>query len=225
MVSTSEQLSEISITELITAETKASLTKSGLLLFLAGFIIFMGIITGEIYYPREFNTRNSYISELAASMPPETDVPQPSAIIFNTAMIVSGLMIMLAGLYVQMIFNRLLATIPLGIFGLGLVGVGVFPGYIIPWHGIFALVVFISGGIGAITSYKIVRAPLQFIFMFFGLIALFLTVFSKFAVPYLGAGGAERWLLYPVVFWILGLGAYLLGIKDEYQQSLSAKKI
>jgi hypothetical protein len=26
-------------------------------------------------------------------------------------------------------------------------------------------------------------------------------------------GGAERWLFYPVVFWITGLGAYLSGLK------------
>ena len=214
----------MNIAEIITAEIKASLTKAGLLLFMAGFLIFMGIITGEIFYPLEYSTRNNYISELAASIPPSTLVPEPSGTIFNVSMIFAGLMIMLAGYYVQVIFKKYTATIPLGLFGLGILGVGVFPGYMVPWHGIFALIVFISGGAGAILSARIVKPPLRYIFIFFGIIALTLTVFSKFTNPYLGVGGSERWLIYPIVFWITGLGTYLLGIKDEYQHNLRIKK-
>ena len=215
----------MNIAEIITAEIKASLTKAGSLLFMAGFLIFMGIITGEIYYPLEYSTKNNYISELAASIPPATVIPEPSGTIFNVTMIVTGLMIMLAGYYVQVIFKKYLATIPLGLFGLGILGVGIFPGYMIPWHGIFALVVFITGGTGAILSSRIVKAPLRYIFILFGVIALLLTFFSKFTNQFLGVGGSERWLLYPVIFWITGLGAYLLGIKDEFQQSQRTKNV
>lgn len=217
-------MEQLNIAEIITAEIKGSLTKAGLLLFLAGFIIFMGIITGEIYYPLEYSTRDNYISELAASLPPQTIIPKPSATIFNVSMIVSGLMIMLAGFYVQTIFKKYLSTIPLGLFGLGLLGVGIFPGNVAPFHGIFALLTFIAGGTGAITSSKIVKAPLRYIFIFFGIIALILTGGSKLFIPSLGVGGTERWLVYSVIFWITGLGAYLLGIKDEFQQSRRSKK-
>lgn len=214
----------LNIAEIITAEIKGSLTKAGLLLFIAGFIIFMGIITGEIYYPLVYNSRANYISELAASIDPLAAVPKPSALIFNTTMIVSGLMIMLAGFYVHSIFKKYLSSIPLGLFGLGLLGVGIFPGNVVPWHGIFAFLAFIAGGTGAITSAKIVKAPLKYIFIFFGIIALILTGTSKLFVPSLGVGGTERWLVYSIVFWITGLGAYLLGIKDEFQQSRRTKK-
>lgn len=214
----------LNIAEIITAEIKGSLTKAGLLLFLAGFILFMGIITGEIYYPFEYNSRANYISELAASLPPHSVAPKPSSMIFNASMITSGLMIMLAGYYVHSIFKKYLSTIPLGLFGLGLLGVGIFPGNIAPWHGIFALLAFIAGGAGAITSSKIVKAPLRYIFIFFGIIALILTGASKLFIPSLGVGGTERWLVYSIVFWITGFGAYLLGIKDEFQQSRRTKK-
>ena len=44
---------------------KTETTISGVLIFLAGLIIFMGIITGEIFHKLNFNTRDNYISELA----------------------------------------------------------------------------------------------------------------------------------------------------------------
>jgi len=185
------------------------------LLFLAGFMIFMGIITGEILHPPGFSTRSSYISELGASVQPGQAAPRPSADIFNLTMIVTGIMILAASWLCEIVFKKLLANIPLGMFGIGILGVGIFPGNIIPWHGISALVVFITGGIAAITSFKIVRAPLQYIFIGLGIIALAFLLFSKHFIPTLGVGGAERWLFYPLVFWITGYGAYLLGLKEE----------
>jgi hypothetical membrane protein len=196
---------------------KSSLTISGLLLFIAGVIIFMGIITGEIFYTLPFNTHDSYISELAAALPPNTIVPEPSATIFNLTMIISGLMVMISTYFVQITFKKLLSGIPLGLFGLGLLGVGIFPGNIAPWHGLFALLLFVSGGIGAITSVRIVSSPLRYVFITLGMIALvFLVAYNSF-VPALGVGGTERWVFYPIVFWICGLGGYLLGLKPEYE--------
>jgi hypothetical membrane protein len=207
----------MNIDEIIKEDIRASLTKSGLLLFFAGFIIFMAIITGEIFFKKAYNTRDSYISELGAPPPHETIKAEPSATIFNYSMIISGLMIMVATFFIQKIFRKLIITIPLGLFGLGISGVGIFPGNIAPWHGICALVLFIAGGSGAITSYKILSAPLKYVFMLLGIIALLFLAAYKYFIPYLGAGGTERWVFYPAVFWITGLGCYLLGIKDEYR--------
>lgn len=212
------------INKIISSDIRASLTKSGLLLFLAGFAIFMGIITGEMFYPLKFNTRDNYISELAAALPPNTIVSEPSAAIFNITMIITGMMIILGAYYVQVIFKKLLTSIPLVLFGVGILGVGIFPGNIVPWHGIFALVIFIFGGISAITSFKIVNEPLKYIFICFGIIALAFLFFAKFFSPVLGVGGAERWLFYPLTFWITGLGAYLLGIKDGHKNTISDHK-
>lgn len=207
----------MNLDEIIRSDIRSSLTKSGLLLFLAGFMIFMGIITGEIVFKKPFNTRDNYISELGAPLPPETVIPQPSATIFNYTMIVSGLMIMLSTFFIQRIFKKLITTIPIGLFGIGILGVGIFPGNVAPWHGLFALLLFIAGGIGAITSYKILSAPLRYVFIFLGIVTLVFLIGYKYFVPYLGVGGAERWVFYPTLFWLTGLGGYLLGIKDEYR--------
>jgi hypothetical membrane protein len=208
------------INEIIKSDIRASLTRSGLLLFLAGFFIFMGIITGEIFYTAEFSVRDNYISELAAKMNTETSFQLLSARIFDFTMSIAGLMVIWATWFVHKIFKKLLMTIPMALLGAGLAGVGMFPGHIISWHGIFALTVFICGGLAAIASYKIVNAPLRYIFAAFGFIALILLSFQKYFIPTLGVGGAERWLFYPVVFWITGMGTYLLGIKDGHKNTL-----
>ena len=188
---------------------------SGIFLFLSGFLIFMGIITGEMFYTLPFNTRGNYISELAAALPPNTVTPPISAAIFNLTMIVTGIMVAAAGFILQMTSKKLIATIPLVMFGTGITGVGVCPGNVVPWHGIFAIVIFLTGGIGAITSFKIVKGPLRYVLICFGIIALILLFFANKFIPLLGVGGAERWLFYPEVFWIMGLGGYLLGYTNS----------
>ena len=210
------------INEILKSDIRASLSKSGLLLFLAGFFIFMGIITGEIFYTAEFSTRDSYISELSTSIGPETTFQKLSAAVFDYSMAAAGIMVMVATWFVHKIFKKYLMTVPMGFLGIGIVGVGLFPGNIEPWHGILELIVFISGGLAAIASYKIVSSPLRYIFAFFGVMAIVLLSFQKFFVPTLGVGGAERWLFYPVVFWITGMGTYLLGIKDGHKNTLKA---
>jgi hypothetical membrane protein len=194
----------------------AAIKTSGMLLFLSGSLIFMGIMTGEMFYTLPFNTRDNYISELAAALPPNTITPHTSAVIFNLTMIITGIMVAASGVLLQKSLKKLIATIPLMMFGAGITGVGVCPGNVVPWHGIFALVIFLSGGIGAITSVKIVRGPLRYTLICFGIIALILLFFAKRFIPILGVGGAERWLFYPEVFWILGLGGYLLGYTNAY---------
>lgn len=184
---------------------------SGIFFFVAGFVILMGIITGEMFYSLEFTTRDNYISELAAALPLGTPTPQPSGTIFNLSMILSGLLIMSAAVLTFMTNRRPLFNVFIFLFGVGLLGVGLFPGNVAPWHGIFAYVIFLSGGIGAVLSFRLVSQPLKYVFMFFGILSLLLLFFSIRFVPALGVGGIERWVFYPQVFWIMGLGAYILG--------------
>ena len=213
----------MNVDEIIKSDIRSSLTKSGLLLFIAGFTIFMAIITSEIFFKKPYNTRNNYISELGAPMTPEGILSKPSAEIFNYSLIVSGLMIILATFFIQNIFKKLIITIPLGLFGIGILGVGLFPGNIEPWHMIFAIMLFTAGGIGAITSYKITSAPIRYLFICLGITTIAFLFGYKYFIPSLGAGGAERWIFYPALFWLTGLGGYLLGIKDEYRHMSHVK--
>ena len=72
---------------------------AGLLFFVAGSVILMGIITAEIFYPPGYSTANSEISDLGATRPPDSISYQPSASIFNATMILGGLLILAASFF------------------------------------------------------------------------------------------------------------------------------
>ncbi|KYC52048.1 MAG: hypothetical protein AMQ22_01027 [Candidatus Methanofastidiosum methylothiophilum] len=188
---------------------------AGTLLFLAGFVALMGIITAEVYYPSGYTTANSEISDLGATRPPNSIITQPSAVIFNSTMIVTGIMTVIGAYFVFLSYRKLPFNIPFGLFGLGVLGVGLFPGNVALLHPIFALTTFISGGIAAITSSKIIDAPFRYISICFGIIALFFLFSAGFFIPILGDGGTERWVAYPIVMWLTGFGAYILGTKSK----------
>ena len=191
---------------------------SGALYFIAGSLALMGIITAEAFYPAVYTTFNNEISDLGSTKPPTIIIHQPSANIFNITMSMAGSMTLVASISQHIYFKKLLFTIPIVLFSLGLIGVGLFPGNMSPYHGISALLVFLTGGIAAILSFKIVSAPFQYLGSLFGLIAIatwFVVVFaSNLIVPHIGLGGTERWIVYPIMLWLTGLGGYLLNVKQ-----------
>jgi hypothetical membrane protein len=106
------------------------------------------------------------------------------------------------------------------VFGSGVFGVGVFPGNVTPWHGLFALLTFVSGGVTVVLSSRVVARPFSALCVLFGGISL-LVLLSVFVyglvlgrpspLAALGAGGIERWVAYPLLVWLPAFGGYLLG--------------
>lgn len=187
---------------------------SGILFFIAGSVTLMGIITAETFYPSGYSTFKNEISDLGATRQPNSVSYEPSSSIFNCVMFFSGLMILIAAFNVHKYFKKWGFTIPLILFGLGLVGVGVFPGNIRPYHGMSAMLAFLSGGVSAIMAFKITTAPFKYIGILLGSIALTtwcIAVFSpSLLVPFIGMGGTERWVAYPLMLWLTGFGGYLM---------------
>jgi len=193
---------------------------AGTLLFLAGAIAFMGIITAESLYPSGYSTGDSMISDLGGTEPPDSIVVQPSAAIFDGTMIIVGLAVIAAAVCLHKARRRKSLTIPLLVFGIGALGVGIFPGNTGLVHQIFAETTFIGGGIGAILSYRSLTGPLRYIVVALGAISLvnlvgYIILEDRWFVTALGVGGLERWVAYPVVLWVLGLGGYLLAARDR----------
>jgi hypothetical membrane protein len=190
------------------------LNLSGALLFLAGVLAFMGIITAEAFYPITYTTAQNEISDLGATRPPNSLIFQPSAALFKTVMLVAGALVSITNVLQHAFFNKLLFTIPFGLFGLGLVGVGIFPGNIDPYHGLSSMLVFLAGGLSAITAFKICATPFKYFGIALGSVALTAWFFAMFfpAVLFssIGIGGTERWVAYPILLWLTGLGGYLM---------------
>lgn len=194
-----------------------NLKVAGFLLFLAGSVIFMGIITGEIFYPEiySYTTHNNMISDLGATEPPYSIITQPSANIFNFSMIISGILILIGTYYLFRAYNDRIAAILVGLLGLGALGVGIFPGNINPQHPLFAMTTFICGGLSAIYSFRLINSPFKYIAVLFGVIGLFFLFTVNMIMPVMGGGGVERCVAYPVILWILGFGGYLMGVGSK----------
>ncbi len=184
----------------------------GLLLFIAGAIILMGIITAEIFYPAGYTTANSEISDLGATRPLPVSVSyQPSASIFNATMIIGGLLILAASLILFRTGTKWYLVLFPALLGIGVLGVGIFPGNNAFFHPLFALLTFISGGLAAIVSSRMTRAPFSYLLVLLGIITLSFLFLSSVFIPILGDGGTERFVAYPLIIWMIGLGGYLIG--------------
>lgn len=192
---------------------------AGLSFFAAGVILFMGIITAEALYPLPYTTGGNEISDLGGTRPPEGLVFQPSATIFNTAMLLAGLLATAGAILSQRVFGKLLVTLPSLVLGVGAILVAMFPGNTGTPHALAAMVAFFAGGFAAILSSTVVRSPFRYLLLALGVVNL-LGLASSFALGAesplwaLGVGGAERWVAYPEILWMLGFGGYLAGSSE-----------
>ena len=196
-------------------------TIAGFGLVLTGFIAFMGIITAEVLYPN-YSTRQE-ISDLGSTVPPNPIIHEPSATIFNSTMLITGLIVLFSAYFVYRAVNRRGFPLALAIFGFGAVGVGLFPGNVTPWHGLFALLTFFVGGLTVVLSSQVVERPFSLLCGLFGGISLAVLgsvfVYELFVggphpLAALGSGGIERWVAYPLILWLLAFGGYLLGAPE-----------
>ncbi len=173
---------------------------AGLLLSSGSIIGFLGIIIAETRYPN-YSTANNFISDLGIG---------PPATIFNTALIIGGLL-GLAGAYFlgRSMKNRF--SVLVGLSALGSFLVGVFPEDTGAPHSIAALLTFVAGGLAAITAYRHTQTPFRQVSVVLG--AIVLVAFALLLVGVhlgLGAGGMERMIAYPNILWSIGYGGYLM---------------
>jgi len=196
-------------------------TITGFLFFIAGTIILMGIITAESYYPDQpvYTTHNSMISDLGSPMPPNSIIAQPSATIFNWSMILTGILVLMGTYFLYRFSGDKLAAILFGLLGLGALGVGLFPGNVTPQHPIFAMLTFISGGLAAIYSFRLIDSPFKFLTLLLGVCSLFFISTHPMFEPLLGSGGVERWIAYPIILFMIGFGGYLNGLNTSKESN------
>lgn len=199
------------------------LAAAGALLFAAGAIAFLGIITAEALYPPDYSTSLNAISDLGATEPPNSVIEQPSATIFNTSMIVCGVLALAASICLQRGSRRTVAAIFMALFGIGVLGVGIFPGNYGSIHAVFALLTFAAGGVAAITTLTVTTAPFRYLSVLLGIVALVVLALhfalgDSSPLAGLGIGGVERWVAYPIMLWATGLGGHLMGRARQDQR-------
>ncbi|HKQ01065.1 MAG TPA: DUF998 domain-containing protein [Actinomycetes bacterium] len=187
-----------------------------MLLSLAGVAILMGFITAEALYPGLYTTHTNTVSHLGASEPPNSVVLQPSAAIFDITMLVTGAMILTGAWFAYRVLRRKAVLIPTALLGVGTLGVGIFPLTHPTPHTLFAFTAFLAGSVAVVLSSRLTTAPFRYLWMLLGTIAvagtvLALTAFRSWPpIVELGEGGLERWIVYPIVLWLVAFGSYLI---------------
>lgn len=192
------------------------LAVAGALLFVAGVVAFMGIITAEALYPEGYSTSGNEISDLGATRPPDSVIEEPSATIFNTAMMACGVLLIAAAYCLWQGTRRVAAPVLMALFGLGVLGVGVFPGDQGNVHVIFVMLTVVAGAVAAIVSLTVTAGPFRYFAVVLGVVSLGTLLLYMFTgddgpMADLGRGGVERWVAYPTLMWVTGLGGYLMG--------------
>lgn len=204
---------------------------AGTLLFIGAFACLIGITIAETQFPG-YSTRQNYISDLASTVPPRTTIVEPAATIWNSAVIIFGVMTLGSSYFIHLNFQKLYLTIILAILGAALFCVGIFPGDTGIFHLLAALVAFSFGGVAAIMFYKVEKSPLNYISIAIGIWVLFtlgmglISASLGYESPlrmFFGPGGVERLLTYPLVMWGICFGGYL--IADPVNTAAPAQKL
>ena len=188
---------------------------AGLSLSLAGIAVLMGSITAEALHPGPYTTHADTLSHLGASEPPDSVVVQPSAGIFDTTMLVSGVLILVGACFAHRALHRKAVTIPTVLLGLGVLGVGIFPLTHPGMHTAFAMLAFFSGGFAMLLSARGTPSPFRLLWTLLGVISLGaitlgVLIPEQGPIAALGEGGIERWNSYPIVLWLVAYGSHLL---------------
>jgi Predicted membrane protein len=184
---------------------------------LAGYSVFVGaaqflilMIVAEAIYPG-YSVSQNYISDLGN---PRLAPSTPHATIFNTSIILLGLLLIIGGSILAYkergVTGRLLGVL-VAISGLGAAGVGFFPeGSPYDLHVISSLIVFLFASLASYPAslYRGHRSPLWGALGTIGLVALPLYIAKDYMG--LGWGGMERMIVYPNLMWALGFSGSLM---------------
>ena len=194
------------------------LNVAGTLFFIAGTLILLGIVTAEATYPG-YSVSQNYISDLGGAR--NGAIMQPAAAILDTTLVVGGLLIITGAYAIHRALDKHVfpSALPLliSLAGIGSVGVGVFNETFGIVHWLLSGLTFIAGGFAAIAAFSQQKAPFRYFSVILGVIALVFAVgpYIAPAVAFFGVEWAERWVVYPLVLWLIGFGGYLMGAQRD----------
>jgi len=189
---------------------------AGIILFLAAVQFVFGLNVAEDLYPG-YSISTNYISDLGANCNATCTIVQPTSTIFNSSVFVLGLLVLVATFFIFRAFRAKLLTVLLGLSGIGAMGVGIFTETSLTMHWIVSLIAFLFGGLSALASYQVEKAPKRYLSAVLGILSL--TALSLFASGEflefgnflgLGPGGMERLIVYPIMLWVMGLSGYMM---------------
>lgn len=210
---------------------------AGTLILIAGTLFIIGAHIAEATYPG-YSINQNYLSDLGATVRFTEDgvisvIKQPASLIFTIIVFTVGILSTIAAYLMFQTTKFKRTAFFTGLFGIGMLGVAIFSEVYTLVHGIFSLIVFFSGAIAAIFSFKLQKRPINYVSIILGvtsLIAIILLELSSldqilpelglaasgapsFNTP-IGIGGMERMIVYPVMLWLVMFGASLIAAPE-----------
>jgi hypothetical membrane protein len=188
----------------------------GLLFVVAVVQYILAVVISEAVYSG-YSAGQQMLSELG-----DWSLAGNNAAIFNGSALLWGIFLIAGAYYIQQIFKNRIFTSLLAISGVGgVVSAVVSLNISFEVHSMFGLVAFVFGAAAAIMSYKFVKSPLSYVSVVLGAVTLLATLLFMLgqgnSVFYLGLGlgGIERFVVYPLLLWMLGFGACLIGDSSD----------
>lgn len=183
---------------------------SGALIFVGSAQFTTAMIVAEALYPG-YSVSQNYISDLGATCRATCLVVQPTANIFNSSIILLGLLGVLSAFSFWRGFHQRILSGFIALTSIGAMGVGLFPETAGSIHHIVSLITFIFSGLAAIASFRVQKSPLSYISPLLGAMTLLsLALYISNVFLGLGPGGMERMIVYPALIWSISFGAHLI---------------
>jgi len=187
---------------------------AGVLLFAGAVLVIIGIHLAEFFYPG-YSVSGNYISDLGATCRATCIVYQPSALIFNSSVILLGFFIISSSYLIWREFHDSIIAALICLSGAGAVGVGLFPETAGFLHVIVSFITFFFGALAAIAVSRLVKEPFSYFSVLMGLASLSALVLYGLNIYLgLGPGGMERMIAYPILLWAIGFGGYLMSPQE-----------
>jgi hypothetical membrane protein len=192
-----------------------NLKAAGALLFIGGAECILGIMLAETQY-QGYSIANNAISDLGDTCVKSVCVVhQPSAAIFDSSVVLLGVLVIAASYFVSRSGYRTLSILTV-LSGVGAICVGIFPESTGVVHLLASLVVFLFGGLASIASSRRSRPPMSYLSVVLGAVTLIaLVLYASGTYLGLGLGGMERMVAYPALIWATAFGAYLMNGQDK----------
>ncbi len=185
---------------------------------IAGSALFIGVVqfalavfVAQFLYPG-YSVSQQAISDLGATCRQGScQIFQPSSTIFNSSIVLAGLLVLITGFYFRKSVRANIVVACALISGAAMIGIGVFPETFGIIHNIASGIAFLFISFTAITAYRVQRSPFSYFSVVLGVISLAAAVLYEDSVYLgLGQGGMERMIVYPVLLWAVAFSGQLV---------------
>ena len=162
-------------------------TLSGSILFVGAVVYILGTVAGEKF---------------------------GNATLYNASVVILGLLMLLSVYFIQKAFKSIILSAFIALAGIGTIGVGLLT-YASTEYYVFAGIGYIFFALAAIMSYKFEKAPLTYLSVILGVIALVSLGLWAGNIE-LGPGIKVTPIIIDMamMLWLSGFGAHIIGEKD-----------